>query len=70
MIARGYTLDLYCEYDQDFNAHGGIRFPHQFCGETWSETSKEARRRGWRISADKSKALCPSCAKARRPFPS
>lgn len=59
MVVGGYTLDLYCDCQSDAHKHG--EFPHQFFGETYSGTSRQAKRQGWKITKDRSKAICPKC---------
>ncbi len=76
MIVRGYSIDLYCENEQskvvkhrrttidgtmyfDVNDNG-IFF--SFAGETYTQCAKQARKVGWVLSRDRSKAICPICA--------
>jgi len=68
MIVGGYCLDLYCE--NLGVAHGevedkfGHRYDdvHQFYGQTYQETAKRAKARGWRLTRD-GKAYCPKCVR-------
>jgi hypothetical protein len=59
--ASGYSLDLYCQYDNpdhDFN-----EFPHQFGGEAFRECKLDAIRAGWSIDVAARLATCPKCVR-------
>lgn len=58
MIVRGYTVDLYCDGD---GPHGYREDTASFGGETYQDCAKQARAQGWRLSHDRTRALCPKC---------
>ncbi len=64
MIVCGYSLDLYCEHQTNYQTHVYSEFPHTFTGRSWSDTSRDARRAGWHLSKDRGVALCPKCVRA------
>lgn len=64
MIAGCYSLDLYCDNERIKHPYG--EFPHQFTGETFGECARTARARGWIISRDRSRAICPMCSGKKR----
>jgi len=59
--AAGYSLDLYCDYEND--AHGFNEFPHTFTGETFTGCVRDARLKGWKIHKESRTATCPKCMK-------
>ena len=58
--ASGYTLDLYCKYENE--EHSFQEFPHQYLGENWADVSRQARKEGWVIHRNVT-ATCPKCVK-------
>lgn len=62
MMAGCYTLDLYCDADNE--DHKRIEFPQQFTGWDRSEAFAAARKRGWSISPKRQ--LCPLCSGKRK----
>lgn len=74
MRVGGYSLDLYCDRlsikngeVQDEHGHRYDEFPHQFYAETGQECDRQARKRGWLISTNRT--LCPKCSGKRRTHP-
>ena len=58
-----YTLDLYCDNpDCDRKGFG----PDQYTAETGATCRRNARQRGWLITADRQ--LCPACS-GKKPKP-
>ncbi len=59
MIAANYTMHLYCDCG-DCSSHSW-RNPEtgEYVGKSWTECATEARKDGWRISADKTRATAP-----------
>lgn len=69
MIARGYTLDLYCDAftgtDSEIHVHRKYRGGEaQYTGETLRECLRNAKRDGWRIVVSRGEVVCPKCWKA------
>jgi hypothetical protein len=64
MIVGGYTLDLYCDVENE--QHSYREFPHQFYAQTKQECYREARRCGWTINDKTGFCYCPKCKKAKR----
>ena len=62
MIASGYTLDLYCEVEG--NQHGYKEGQASFYGETWGDTTAQARAAGWMINRRVRECICPKCVAA------
>lgn len=62
MIVGCYTLDLYCDKEND--AHEFNEFPHQFTGRTKSSCIRQAIKNGWSVRLDK--AVCPKCKRRRK----
>ena len=60
MITSGYTLDLYCDHENDDHEYG--EFPHTFFNESRTWCWKEARKTGWILHRDWT-ATCPKCSK-------
>lgn len=73
MIAARYSLHLYCE-NTEFHGYmlntpfhigssnGGFG---EYDGETYGECVRQARRDGWVVSHDRTRAYCPHCKKPR-----
>lgn len=64
MIVGGYSLDLYCdhpEHDQWYRLKRGNTgsCDAQIFGETYGGCAQQARRRGWMLSRDGMRCLCP-----------
>lgn len=59
LISRGYEIHLYCDCLEC--KRGGFRAAFAvFTGESWRDTSRQARKAGWRIAAKRSHAWAPS----------
>lgn len=56
----GYTLQLYCKYDNINHSYG--EFPHEFVGHRREMCMRIARSRGWIIHKDGT-TTCPKCVK-------
>ncbi|EBH8617306.1 hypothetical protein DVH46_26570 [Salmonella enterica subsp. enterica serovar 4,[5],12:i:-] len=58
-IAASYTMHLYCDCRQCTN--GKYQTPDfgEYIGTSWAGCAKEARKDGWRISKDKTRAFAP-----------
>ena len=58
-IAASYTMHLYCDCRQCTD--GKYQSPDfgEYIGTSWAGCAKEARKDGWRISADKTRAFAP-----------
>ncbi|EAZ1617975.1 TPA: hypothetical protein ACNR65_002648 [Escherichia coli] len=58
-IAASYTMHLYCDCRQCTN--GKYQTPDfgEYIGTSLAGCAKEARKDGWRISADKTRAFAP-----------
>ena len=72
MIARGYTLDVYCDVDSCGRSpeRSWTRTSRaSYFGETWGECSKRARKDGWKLRKCPGYAICPTCAKAGNKIP-
>ncbi|EML8458992.1 hypothetical protein V9V29_004345, partial [Shigella dysenteriae] len=54
-IAASYTMHLYCDCRQCTD--GKYQSPDfgEYIGTSWAGCAKEARKDGWRISADKTR---------------
>lgn len=66
-VVGGYTLDVYCDHENDDHEHSAF-WPGRvdtFYGETKGECMRAARRRGWTIRRDHT-ATCPICSGKRR----
>ena len=62
-LAGGYTLHLYCKYEND--KHDWNEFPHEYVEDSKNCKAicfRYARKDGWIIHRDSS-ATCPKCAK-------
>lgn len=58
----GYTLDLYCDNEEDKLLSGGEYLNEhsaQYTGELGSECRSRARQHGWIIGK---RVLCPKCS--------
>lgn len=71
MIVGGYALDLYCDFEDTSYAHmGSGEYPGpgvaHIGGRTAVEAFKVARTQGWKLFDNKTRALCPYCAKQGR----
>ena len=80
MIASGYSMHLYCEYQEDktvrhnlYNFESGSSLIvdgqpiiYQFFGESFTGCARDARAEGWKISKKHQLAVCPVCAKMGR----
>jgi hypothetical protein len=58
MIAAGYVTDLYCDCEECTRPGVQPEFD-EFTGQSKAETYRQARRFGWRISADQERAFAP-----------
>jgi hypothetical protein len=58
--AGGYSLHLYCDHINE--QHDVLEFPHEFGGETFTESARYARKRGWVIHRKTRTATCPKCS--------
>jgi len=58
MIIGGYTLDLYC--DQENENHEYNEFPQKYYHEQGSVCRARARKAGWVLHKDGT-ATCPKC---------
>lgn len=65
MIVGCYTLDLYCE-NQDDPRHKWNAFPVQITGETFNGCAWKARKAGWMINRKTGICLCPLCSGKKR----
>jgi hypothetical protein len=73
MIVGGYTLDLYCDNDQDDNKNyhwiltngtyivGDYEINHQYVGENFSEAVRQAKKDGWKVNRKNDICICPVC---------
>lgn len=68
MIASGYSMDLYCDGVGCTHKSWQPNAKAQFTGETFGDCAAQAKRGGWKISRDRTKCLCPDCAKAGRSY--
>jgi hypothetical protein len=59
-FAGGYTLDLYCDHENE--AHRWNEFPHQFAGASEAECARRARLCGWVLHDLTRTATCPTCS--------
>jgi hypothetical protein len=58
--AAGYSLDLYCDhYIPDDYTHNN--FMTNFFGESFADTSRQARAAGWKLHRATCTATCPKC---------
>ena len=62
LVVGGYTLDLYCKYENREHAWSGQHpgFGESFYGQTYGECAAAARAAGWAIHRDRT-ATCPCC---------
>lgn len=68
MIASGYTMNLYCEFQTDLSVHSYMdeltyKSIGEFVGETYAQCAKQAKKAGWFLTSDRQRCYCPSCAK-------
>jgi hypothetical protein len=80
MIVSGYSMDLYCEYENDSIARhvmlhpssstilmvNGKKIPFSFAGHSFAECATQARKAGWKLSKKHNRAVCPICAQLKR----
>lgn len=73
MIAEGYELHVYCDFDEDCAL---LDLPHsylydnsgEFCGHTKGEAYAEAKTSGFHIKQKERQVICPHCWKAGKRF--
>ncbi|HDY0202957.1 hypothetical protein LHL13_12725 [Escherichia coli] len=58
-IAASYTMHLYCDCRQCTEGVYPVPDFGEYIGTSWSGCAKEARKDGWRISKDKTRAFAP-----------
>ena len=58
MIAANYTAHLYCDC-KDCDEHYWEKKEAEYTGKSWAEVATAARRDGWRISEDRTRAFAP-----------
>lgn len=61
MIASGYTLDLYCDAENEEHVYS--EFPHEYISDERQCKQicfSNARKDGWKIG--KQEQLCPKCS--------
>ena len=62
MIVGCYVLHLYCDTCERVHyTPEGASSKHEFTGDSKQEAYRSARKRGWRISEQVQKAMCPEC---------
>jgi hypothetical protein len=73
VIVGGYTLDLYCDdprhtanYRMSIGRPGDLSLDAEFTGETYGECARQARRKGWMLSRDGTRCLCPGHSRKRK----
>lgn len=59
MIAGCYTLDLYCDDNDEDGMHAYGEFPKQYTSEHGTKARRAARRNGWVINMVNGTAICP-----------
>lgn len=68
-VVGGYTLDLYCDTGGD---DFGAWCPHRpvtqslfasYAGHNERDCLRQARRAGWKLRENNTKAFCPACSK-------
>lgn len=64
----GYSMDLYCDrfsgrYDDGVHTQG--EFPHQYQGQSYSDSARRATHHGWILHRDYT-ATCPKCSGKRK----
>lgn len=63
MYASGYSLDLYCDHENDAHPKGPV-YPmrmKEFFGETFADCARQARAAGWKVRKKTRTATCPCC---------
>lgn len=73
-IVACYSMDLYCDSGRhsnyELNMHCLQEGPNfedshgahdEYMGETYTQCAKAAKKIGWYLSRDRTKALCPYC---------
>ncbi|MVW44810.1 hypothetical protein GP658_20380 [Enterobacteriaceae bacterium TzEc013] len=58
-IAASYTMHLYCDCCQCTEGVYSVPDFGEYIGTSWAGCAKEARKDGWRISKDKTRAFAP-----------
>lgn len=58
--ADGFTLNLYCDHDNEAHAHR--EFPDEYYGDTFADCARQARKEGWIIRTATRTATCPKCS--------
>ncbi len=58
-IAASYTMHLYCDCRQCTEGVYPVPDFGEYIGTSWAGCAKEARKDGWRISKDKTRAFAP-----------
>lgn len=74
MIIGGYSLLLYCDYQDDtsfphrfiidgdiYYHDGDIVRGFEFVGENFSECVRQAMQAGWKVDRKNNKCVCPKC---------
>ncbi len=64
MIVAGYSMHLYCENHENCSSFRGTF--QEIGGDNYADCARQAKRTGWRLTADKQKAYCPICEAARK----
>jgi hypothetical protein len=65
MIVSGYALHLYCNNEDNCEfGHEWESASAEYTGETYGQCAKLARAKGWRVSRDRTRCVCPDCARA------
>ena len=67
MIVANYTAHFYCDCEACEEASNLEQA--EYIGESWAQVSREARKDGWRISADRTRSFAPG-HKVKRNSPS
>lgn len=60
--AAGYSLDLYCDHHipDNYDHNTGMS---TYIGSTFADTSRQARKDGWKLHHATFTATCPKCVR-------
>lgn len=59
MIAANYTAHFHCDCDDCTSKQWGSPDFYESIGESWTQCATDARKQGWRISADRTRCYAP-----------
>lgn len=64
--AQGYGLDCYCDNKECSRRNVWPNCgSEQYVGEDKAECYRQARAAGWKFSKDRTRDLCPTCARSK-----